>query len=103
MCELLLVVCLAWVNPSEPPACQARYEIPWPIMAMIQAEREKGGKIIVQAATPTGYISQLFYGKLFLEGWFYPKNGDIIACEVDFAIEVEEGAKPIFIWHKEQR
>lgn len=107
---LLLLFVLLIEDPSEPPLCQADYEIPPEISEMIQEEKDKGGIIEIQEKSPTGYISSLFYGRLLLEGLFYlDKDGKVVICEITNAtragkdMDEEEGAKPTFTWFENQQ
>lgn len=98
MYELLVAFLL---NSSEPLACTANYEMP----AAVERHLSKQKKGIVEVVTreELGYISELFFDRVYLRGWFYREGRKIIACDIEFVIEVDKEGKLLFIWDESQR
>ncbi|MDE1919691.1 MAG: hypothetical protein KGH56_03260 [Patescibacteria group bacterium] len=86
--------------PYQAHYCFARYEIPAPVMMRAEEEWRGGGSIEIREQTWNGYIHTLYYGHLYLEGVFFRKGDDLVACGISFVKrEKEYGA---FKWEWQQ-
>ena len=101
MLETLLVVLLS--TSMEPLGCEDSDEIPPAVIKVLKKEHEKGAVVEIREQTATGYISSLFYNRLYLEGWFFEKDGGIVACEITLVLKLDEEGKVLFLWHRNQK
>lgn len=86
--------------PYQAHYCFARYEIPAQVIRRAEEEQRSGGSIEIRRKTWNGYILSLHYGNLYLEGTFFWKGEDLIACGITFAArEKQYGA---FEWEWQQ-
>ena len=95
-----LVVALL-VNSSEPLACEADYSLPKAIVS--QLKKETGRVLEIREGTPDSYISEVFYNRIYFRGWFYLSGDELVACDIDFALKLDEEGKVLFIWDKTQK
>lgn len=100
MYELALVVALL-VNSSEPLACEAEYSLPKAIVR--QLNKEQGRVLEIREGSPDSYISEMWFNRIYFRGWFYLSGDELIACDIDFALKLDEEGKVLFIWDKTQR
>lgn len=96
---LILVAILVYplqALANEPLTCFEAYEIPQPIKQHIEAQ--KGVAIEIREQDTFGYISELFYNKILIRGWLFVSGTELVACEIDFALELDEEGKVLFAW-----
>lgn len=99
MYAILLAVALLAYSLSA-VACDS-YQIPQKIAEVLV--KEINPTITVQVRQPNGYISALFYNKVYIEGWFFEKEGHFYVCDISFVIQVDTDGKLLFIWHRNQK
>lgn len=86
--------------PYQAHYCFAAYQIPAQVMQRLEEEQRGGGGIDIREQTSSGYIHTLYYGHLYLEGVFFWRGDDLIACRISFVKrEKEYGA---FEWEWQQ-
>src|SRR3990167_3811929 len=98
MYVLLLIAILAY--PVSTLACDS-FQIPQKVAEVLA--KEVNPEITIQVQQPNGYISALFYNRVYLEGWFWEKDGHFYVCDITFAIKVDTEGRLLFIWHKNQK
>lgn len=95
--EFLLTALLLVGSQNESLHCNKHYEIPRSIAQVLEQEK---GTIEINEETPQGYFSSFFVNRIYVEGWFYEREGKIVACDVSYVIKLDETGKAIFHWHK---
>lgn len=99
--ETLIFLVALLVNQAEPLACEANYELPQAVERHLAKQTK--GVIEVVTEERIGYISEFFFDRVYLRGWFYREGRNIIACDVEFVIEIGINGDLLFIWDESQR
>ncbi len=102
---MLEIFLMAQLLTMETPGCEETREMPPAISRILQNGR--GAVVEIQEKTLTGYISSIFIHSfnnvVYLEGWFFETDLNIIACEIDFVLERDEEGRVLFVWHRDQK
>lgn len=100
---ILVAICMYSLPAlaNEPLTCFESYEIPKPVKQHIEAR--KGVAIEIREQDTFGYISELFYNRILIRGWLFISGTELVACEIDFALELDEEGKVVFAWDGSQR
>lgn len=103
-CQFVLVAALLGDSgeyiPYQAHYCFAAYEIPAQVMTRVEEDQRIDGSIEIREQTWNGYIHALYYGHLYLEGVFFWKGDDLVACRISYVTrEKEYGA---FVWNWQQ-
>ena len=96
----ILLAMAIFLYPLSAVACDS-YQIPQKIAEVLI--KEINPTITIQVRQPNGYISALFYNKVYLEGWFFEKEGHFYVCDITFVIHINKEGVLLFIWHKNSK